>query len=149
MKLAEGVARVDVGRAALAADPGRLDPDVLARGAGARAVGARHRSPAAGPVGVGRRSDDELDLDAVADDAGEGLADQRPVAGLEPVLGEAVGDGDPEALLVDVDQLRVAQPRLVVGRGERDLELSEGGSPDLLRVHSFDVDPACEMAVDR
>ena len=82
--------------------------------------------------------DDELDLDAVADDPGQRLADQRAIARLEPVLGEAVRDGDPEALLVDVDQLRVAQPRLVVGRRERDLQLAESRSPDLLRVHSFD-----------
>ena len=82
--------------------------------------------------------DDELDLDAVADDPGEGLADQRPVAGLQPVLGEAVRDGDPEPLLVDVDELRVAQPRLVIRGRQGDLELTEGGSPDLLRVHSFD-----------
>ena len=53
-----------------------------------------------------RRSDDELDLDAVADDPGQRLADQRAVAGLQPVLGEAVRDGDPEALLIDVDELR-------------------------------------------
>ena len=83
--------------------------------------------------------DHELDLDAVADDPGQRLGDQRAVAGLEPVLGEAVGDGDPEPVVVDVDELRVAQPRLEVGGRERDLELAEGGAPDLLRVHSLDV----------
>ena len=133
----EGVARVDVGRAALAADPGRLDADLLARRRrGGRRQRLRRRRRA--PPRRAARPDDELDLDAVADDPGQRLADQRAVAGLEPVLGEAVGDGDPEPLLVDVHQLGVAQPRLVVGGGERDLQLTEGGSPDLLRVHSFD-----------
>ena len=87
-------------------------------------------------VDAGR--DDEFDLDAVADDPGERLADQGSVAGLEPVLGEAIRDGDPEPLLIDVDELGVAQPRLVVGRRQRDLEFAQGGSPDLLGVHSFD-----------
>ena len=129
----ERVARVDVGRPALAADAGRLDPDARRR---------PRRRPAVAPFVLGRRGgrpvgalDRELDLDAVADDPGERLADQRPVAGLEPVLGEAVRDGDPEALVVDVDQLRVAEPRLEVGRRERHLELAEGGAPDLLGIH--------------
>ena len=102
--------------------------------------GRRSTPPAAAAVRLagrlGRGADDELDLDAVADDAGQRLADQRAIARLEPVLGEAVRDGDPEALLIDVDQLGVAQPRLEIGRRERDLELSQGGSPDLLCVHS-------------
>ena len=141
MKLREGVARVDDGRAALAADAGRLDADLLGRRAGRRRrldrVAARRR-PAAPGAAAGDAADDELDLDAVADDPGEGLADQRAVARLEPVLGEAVGDRDPEAVVVDVDQLGVAQPRLVIGGRERHLQLAESRSPDLLRVHSFD-----------
>jgi len=92
----------------------------------------------------GRGDDDELDLDAVADDPGEGLADQGPVTGLEPVLGEAVGDGDPEPLLIDVDQLGVPQPRLEVGWRQGNLQLAEGGTPDLLGIHSVDLGPAGE-----
>ena len=86
--------------------------------------------------GLRRGSDDELDLDAVAHDPGQRLADQRAVAGLEPVLGEPIRDGDPEALLVDIDQLRIAQPRLEIRRRQRHLELSERRSPDLLGIHS-------------
>ena len=67
-------------------------------------------------AGVGRRRDEELDLDAVADDPGERLGDQGAVAALEPVLREAVRDGDPEAVVVDLGQGGVSQPRLVVGR---------------------------------
>ena len=138
----ERVARVEVGRAALAADPRRLDPDLLA----ARPTAATAPRPAR-PVRrrrLRRRSDDEFDLDAVAHDPGQRLADQRAVAGLQPVLGEPVRDGDPEALLVDIDQLRIAQPRLEIRRRQRHLELSEGGSPDLLGVHSFDGILRCD-----
>ena len=134
-EVGEGVARVEVGRPALAADPGRLDPDLLLRG-GVRAASGSHGVR----VGIGwalrRGPDDEFDLDAVADDPREGLADQRAVARLQPVLGEAVRDRDPEALVIDVDELGVAQPRLEVGRREGDLEFSQGGSPDLFCVHS-------------
>ena len=147
-EVGEGVARVDVGGAALAADAGGLDPDLARPGVGRR----RHRW--VGVEGSVDRSrgwgagDDEFDLDAVADDPGEGLADQRAIARLQPVLGEAVGDRDPEALLIDVDQLGIPQPRLVVGRRERHLELAESRSPDLLRVHSFDGTCDTERAVD-
>ena len=135
-EVGEGVARVEVGRAALATDPGRFHPDVLAgRSLRRRAEGRRAGS---GRRGFRGRPDDEFHLDAVADDPGEGLADQRAIAGLEPILREAVRDRDPEPLLVHVDELGVAQPRLVVGGRQGDLELTEGGSPDLLRVHSFD-----------
>ena len=105
----------------------------VAPGGPAATAGAASGSPVA-PSGVD--ADDELDLDAVADDAGQRLADQRAVAGLQPVLGESIRDRDPEALLIDVDELGVAQPRLEVGRGERDLQLSQSRSPDLLCIHS-------------
>ena len=140
-EVAEGVARVDVGRAALAADAGRLDADLLGRRAGRRrrlervAAGAVRRRGGA----LGRCRHDELHLDAVADDPREGLADQRAVAGLEPVLGEPVGDADLEALVIDVHQLGIAQPGLVIGGRQRHLQLAECRSPDLLRVHSFDL----------
>ena len=98
------------------------------------------RGPSAGGGGaLGRCGHDELHLDAVADDAREGLADQRAVAGLEPVLGEPVGDADLEALVVDVHQLGIAEPGLVIRGRQRHLQLAECRSPDLLRVHSFDV----------
>ena len=60
-------------------------------------------------------TDEELDLDAVADDPGQRLGDQGPVAALEPVLREAVRNRDPEAIVIDLDQGRVAQPGLEVG----------------------------------
>ena len=132
----ERVARVEVGRAALAADPGRLEPDRWARRLRAPRP-PTGRAPAPGVRAPGAvaaaGADDELDLDAVADDPGQRLGDQRPVAGLEPVLGEAVRDGDPEPVVVDIDERGVAQPRLEVGGREGDLELAEGGAPDLLR----------------
>jgi hypothetical protein len=135
-EVGEGVARVEVGRAALATDPAWFQPDLLVRSVGRSVPGRPVRRPGRagdrravprrrgfegrlllrlGPI---RGRHDELDLDAVADDPRERLADQRSIAGLEPVLGEAVRDRDPEALLVHVDQLGVAQPRLVIGRGE-------------------------------
>ena len=43
-----------------------------------------------------------------------------------------------KALVLDVHQLRLAQPRLVIGRREGDLQLSQSRAPDLLRIHSFD-----------
>ena len=145
-EVGEGVARVEVGRSALATDPRRLDPHLLARsrpvpgpvGGGLGAVhGRRTDLCRLGLGGVLRRgADDEFDLDAVAHDAGEGLADQRAIARLEPVLGEAVRDGDPEALLIDIHQLGIAQPRLEIGWGERDLKLSQSRPPDLFCVHS-------------
>ena len=97
-------------------------------------------SPAAAAVVLGRSPrvrgrDDEVDLDAVADDPAERLGDQRAVAALQPVLGEAVRDGDPEARVVDLDERGVAQPGLEVRGREGYLELAEGGAPDLLRVH--------------
>ncbi len=149
----EGVARVDEGRPALAADTGRFEPHLLAlatrRGARRRGDGRRAGACSVRFTGrVGRGADDEFDLDAVADDARQRLADQRAVARLEPVLGEPVRDGDPEALLIDVDQLGVAQPRLEIRRRERDLEFSQGGSPDLLCVHSSMGSCGVEGVVD-
>ena len=132
----ERVAGIEVRRPALAADPGRLDTDVLAgRALGGGALGGCpvHRRRC-----LRGRPDDEFDLDAVPDDPSQRLADQGPVSGLQPVLRETVRDGDPEALLVHVDELRVSQPGFVVRGRQGDLELTEGGSPDLLRVHSFD-----------
>ena len=131
----EGVAGIEVGRAGGRAlgspDPGRLHADGAAGGFGSVAGGGAGGRP----VRLALRGHHELDLDAVADHAGQRLGDQGPVAGLEPVLGEAVGDGDPEPLIVNVDEARIAQPRLVVGGRKRNLELSERGAPDLLRVH--------------
>src|SRR6185312_11232129 len=109
----ERVPRVEVGRAALATDAGRLDADFLA----VEAVGRRDGlSPLAAIDTLygrldRRRPHDELDLDAIADDARKCLTDQRAISGLEPILCEPVRDGDPEALFVDVDQTGVAQPR--------------------------------------
>ena len=130
----EGVAGVEVGRAARRAlgraDPRGLHADRLRGDRGGlrlRLAGAR---------------DDELDLDAVAHDAGQRLGDQGAVAGLEPVLGEPVGDRDPEPLIIDVHEVGVAQPRLEVGGRQRNLQLAKGCSPDLFRVHSFDRVPA-------
>ena len=77
---------------------------------------ARSLAGSAGASPSGGRPDDEFHLDAVADDPGQRLADQRAVAGLEPVLREAVRDGDLEPLVVHVDELGVAHPGLVVGR---------------------------------
>ena len=99
-EVGERVARVEVRRAALAADAGRLEADLLA---GRAAAGVDRLRPAASG---GARPDDELDLDAVAHDPGQRLRDQGAIAGLEPVLGEAVRDGDPEPVVIDVDQLR-------------------------------------------
>ena len=90
-----------------------VPPSPPTRVGSTRTLGGPAGAPVAEPLRLdgGRRRavgalDGELDLDAVADDPGERLADQRAVAGLEPVLGEAVRDGDPEALVVDVDELR-------------------------------------------
>jgi hypothetical protein len=98
---------------------------------------ARRRAVAVGcrPVAGQRFADLEVDLDAVADDASERLAYQGAIAGLEPVLGEAVGHGHTEAVVVDGDELRLLEPRLEVGRREGDLQLAQGRAPDLLRVH--------------
>ena len=55
----EGVARVEVGRPALAADPRRLDPDLLAGEAdrsGTRRAGASAPAPAATPAATGSAS---------------------------------------------------------------------------------------------
>ena len=136
-EVGEGVARVEVGRATLAADTRGLRPGRAASSAwrpGARPAAAPPRASCPRPPRVG--ADDELDLDAVADDPGQRLGDQRAVARLEPVLREAVRDRDPEPLVVHVDERGVTEPRLEVGGRERHLQLAEGGAPDLLRVHS-------------
>ena len=93
--------------------------------------------------------DNELDLDAVADDTGQRLGDQRAVAALQPVLGEAVRDGDPEARVIDLDERGVAQPGLEVRGRQGNLELPQCRSPDLLRVHSFDGTCVQSMRIDR
>src|SRR3989304_6111945 len=98
-------------------------------GAGGPPGSGRATAPAGVPAG-------ELDLDAVADDAGERLRYQRAIAALQPVLGEAVRDRDPEAVVLDVDEHGVAQPGLEVCGREGNLQLPEGGAPDLLRVHT-------------
>ena len=109
-------------------------------------VGSTRTCCAARLGGRGRRlprvlADEELHLDAVADDAGQRLRDERAVARLQPVLREAVRHGDPEAGVVHVDQRGVAEPRLEVGRGQGDLELAERRAPDVLRVHEDPVRP--------
>ena len=141
----ERVARVDVRRPAFAADASRLEAD--GGGSGLRAGGRAIRLGGRGRDAVGAL-DGELHLDAVADDPGKGLADQRSIACLEPVLGEAIRDGDSEALVIDVDQLRVPQPRLEIRWRQRDLQLSEGGAPDLLGIHMAEVDPCWADNVD-
>ena len=84
----ERVARVEVGRRRPRRRPGSARAGPAGAGDGGRVPRpARPRFAGAAPA----TADDELDLDAVADDPGERLADQRAVAGLEPVLGEAVG----------------------------------------------------------
>ena len=129
----ERVAWVKVGGAALAADPGRAPRDRLG--------GDRLR-------GVGRlRGHLEIDLDAVAHDACEGLADQRAVPRLEPVLREPVGNGDAKPVFVDGHEGGVAEPGLVIGGGQRNLELPEGGAPHLLRVHSVRSTPSKRFVV--
>jgi hypothetical protein len=64
-----------------------------------------------GPLG---RPDDELNLDAVPDDAGERLRDERAVARLEPVFGKAVRHRDAEMAVLDVDECSVPEPRLEI-----------------------------------
>ena len=125
----EGVPLVETGRPSVGTDPRRLDPDLL----------GRHRRRLGRCAGV--LPDHELHLDAVAHHAGQGLRDQGPVAGLEPVLGEAVRHRDPEARVLDVDERRVAEPGLEVGGRQRDLELPERCAPDVLRVHEDPVRP--------
>src|SRR6185295_5608584 len=107
----------------------------------ARAVGIGPVVQPGRALAVGLRwADDEVDLDAVAHDPAERLGDQRAVARLQPVLGEAVRHRDAEARVVDLDERGVTQPGLEVRGRESDLELAEGGAPDLLRVHKVDVD---------
>ena len=140
-EVGERVARVEVGRAALAADPGRLEADRLG-GRGrtldpvARSSWAAGADAARGAGCRGRRGH-ELDDGAVADDPGQRLGDERPVARLEPVLGEPVRDRDPEPVVVDIDERRVAEPGLEVGGREGHLELAQGGAPDLSGVHAI------------
>ena len=135
-EVAERVARVEADRPALrAADPARLEAHLRAGAALALRRGWRRL----GSVSTRSDGDDladlELDVHAVADHARQRLADQRPVAGLQPVLGEAVGDGDAEAAVVDGDERGVLEPGLEVGGRKGDLQLTEGGAPDLLRIH--------------
>ena len=101
----EGVAGIDVRRPTVTADARRLEADLWRRG---RRVGAVRRGGLSG-------DHDELDLNAVADDPRQGLADQRAIAGFEPVLRKAVRDANPEALLIDIDELGFLEPRLVIG----------------------------------
>ncbi len=122
---------------------------LLATGSPAPPDPARlHANRLAGPVAVAvarndgslrlwSGPDEELHLDAVAHDPGQRLGDQGAVAGLQPVLGEAVGNGNPEPVVLDLDQAGVTQPRLVVRRRERHLQLAEGCAPDLLRIHRW------------
>jgi len=119
---AEGVARVEADGRPLAPDPGRLQADR----AGILGAFAHRR---------GCLADLELDGHAVAHDASQRLADQRAVAGLQPVLGEAVGDRHPEAAVIHLHQRGVAQPRLVVGGRQGHLKFAQRGTPHLLRVH--------------
>ena len=64
---------------------------------------------------AGRVRDHELDLDRAADDPRQGLADQGPVAVVEPVTGKTVGNCDAKAVLVDLDEGGVLEPGLEIG----------------------------------
>ena len=79
-------------------------------------IGTGPSSSTCSGTGPGRVGDDELDLDRSADHPGQGLADQRPVAVVEPVAREPVRCGDAEQVVVDLDELGVLQPGLEVGR---------------------------------
>ena len=129
-EVGEGVPLVEVGRGAL----GRTDT----RRFDAHGLGDRPGRGAGGTVrvvGLARGTDDELDLDAVADDASQRLRDQRAVAVLEPILRKSVGHRDHKLLVIDIDEDGVAQPRFEVGRRQGDLKISECRAPDLLCVH--------------
>src|SRR5688572_25383959 len=107
-EIAEGVARVETRAGAFrATDAGGLEANTL----GGSRLAARHRDGAAGiflgAVAVLARqalANLEVDLDAVTHDAREGLADQRAIPGLEPVLGETVRHRDAEAVVIDGDE---------------------------------------------
>ena len=118
-EVAEGIATVEVD--GVAAGRGGRQRERLVVGLGGHRAG-----------GIG---DHELDLDRSAHHPGEGLADQGSVSVVEPVAGEAVRGGDAIAVLVEVDERRVLQPGLEVGRGEGDLQLAQDGTPYLLRIH--------------
>ena len=130
-EVGEGVTSIDVGgRAFGSPDPGRLEADGMRRRCGARACRRATR-----PVRLGGRPDLEFDLDAIADDPGKRLGDQRAVAGLEPILGKAVGHGDPEPIVVDVDEHGVTEPCLEICRRQGDLKFSKCRAPNLFCVH--------------
>ena len=88
-----GPGDLDAGPVGVAAGPA-LAGRRLGRRLGRR--GVDRQVPGGHRVRRARCADGELDLDAVPDDPGEGLADQGAVASLEPILGEAVRDGDAE-----------------------------------------------------
>src|SRR6185369_8875688 len=129
----EGVARIEIGSLAVraAADAPGFQPYVLRGPRAVRGAGGPCR------LALGRRTDQELHLDAVAHDPGQRAGDQGAIAGLQPVLREAVRDADSEAVVLDLDKRRLTQPRFVVGWRERHLEFPEGRAPDLLRIHRW------------
>ena len=110
---AEGVARVEAGAARAArraTDAARLQPDRRRAGASPSAWAACAERPS-------RTS--KSTVHAVAHDAGKRLADQRAVAGLQPVLGEAVGYRDAEAVVVDATRaVSLSQVSKLAGESE-------------------------------
>ena len=104
----ERVAGVEVDAPAL----GAADATGLDAHADLDAVEPPPRLTPARPRPVGSTfADLELDVDAVAHDARQRLGDERAVAVLQPVLGEAVGCGDAETVTVDPDERRCPSAR--------------------------------------
>src|SRR3990170_3401329 len=98
-------------------DDGGLRVATVSRGRRGRRLGAEHRE------GDGRRAAGEL---------GDGAVDQRTHARAQPLEGEVCGDADDQAVAVESEAGRVAEPGFEVWPGHLELELAESGLPEIL-----------------
>lgn len=71
----------------------------------------------------------EADADFVAQDAADRAGDDGAHLSTKPLADEVGGRSDKEGAIVGGEAHRILEPRVVIGAGDLELELSEGSVP--------------------
>src|SRR5439155_12609078 len=80
------------------------------------------------------RDGDEAHVDGAANEPLERGADLAAVLVVEPLAGERVRDADAEDVVLFADDICLFEPRVVVGLRHRELQLTEGSTPQLFQI---------------
>jgi len=115
-------------------DRGRRPTPGCAQRRGVRALGRRGAAPGTRrPAPTVEHG--ELHRDLTSEDQRQRVLDLQRELVAELLDGEAVRRADGGAVVLEADDLRVAQPGLEVGPRERLLQIAQGGLPQLFGLH--------------